>query len=206
MMKKIAISAFALLWCAGTAAAAPLVLPLNEPVFFQFNDLEQVNLANTLVVPGYAPAVGLQGNWGVVNFSSLQHGGVVSPNIDIGGGPTFFADDGPGGLTGQVTGIFYGIQNTSATTSTGGFLDLFWHDPGTDTITAACLAGTTCGPNAATVAQFTTGTFLVRLAFASGIDPLNATTFNKSNVDPTTLGGSGHTDGFANVVLSAPGA
>jgi hypothetical protein len=204
-MKRIALSAFALLCVAGTATAAPLVLPAGEPVFFQFNNLEQVNLANTLVVPGYAPAAGLQGNWGVVNLSSVQHGGVVAPNIDISGGPTFFADDGPGGTQGQITGIFYGVINTSPTSSTNGHLDLFWHDAGTDTITASCLSGATCGPTATTVAAFTSGTFLARLDFASGIDPLNPTTFTKSNVDPTVPGPAGHSDSFANVNLAAPG-
>ncbi len=83
MMKRIALTALALLGVAGTAGAATLVLPSNEPVYGQFNNLEQVNLANTLVVPGYAPAVGTQGTWGVFNISSLQHGGVVTVGIDI---------------------------------------------------------------------------------------------------------------------------
>jgi len=206
MMKRIALgSALALLVGAATASAAPIPIPTNEPVYGQFNNLEQVNLANNLTVPGYAPAAGLQGNWGVINIPSLQHGGVVAPNVDISGGPTFFSDDGPGGASGQITGIFYGVQNTSPTTSTGGFIDLFWHDPGQDTITASCLSGATCTPTAGTVAQFTSGTFLARLQFASGIDPLNATTFTSSNLNPTTPGGSGHSDAFANVVVGAGG-
>ncbi len=203
MMKRVALSAFALLCVARTAAAAPIFLPVNEPVYGQFNNLEQVNLANNLVVPGYAPAVGTQGNWGVYNISSLQHGAVANPNIDIGGGPIFFFDDGPGGTQGQITAIVYGVQFLTPTTATGGTIDLFWHDPGTDTITAACLAGTTCGPNAATVAQFTSGTFLARLNLASGISGPLVT--QQSNIDPSTLGGSGHSDGFANVLLGVPG-
>src|ERR1700736_3857098 len=112
MIKTIASSAFALLCVTGSAAASPLVLPGNTPVYFQFNNLEQVNGANNLVVPGYAPAVGTtQGNWGVFNVSSVQHGGVVSPHTDIGGGTPFFSDPGVGG--GQLTGIFYGINLTS---------------------------------------------------------------------------------------------
>jgi len=207
MRKRVLLASFALLCVARLSGAAPLALPGNSPIYFQFNNLEQVNLANNLIVPGYAPAVGTQGNWGVFNISSVQNGGVVSPHNDIGGGPTFFADDGPGGTAGQITGIFYGVQVTSAngTTATGGHIDLFWHDAGSDTITAACLAGG-CASDAATVAAFTSGTFLARLDFASGIDPLNATTFIKSNTDPTTQGGSGHADSFANVNTGVTGA
>lgn len=201
MTKRLVLTAFAILGIAGTAAAAPIALPTNEPVYGQFNNLEQVNLANNLTVPGYAPAAGLlQGNWGVINVSTLQHGGVVSPNIDIGGGSPFFVDGGVGGN--QITGIFYGVQNLSPTTSTGGTLDLFWHDAGT--IDASCLAGATCAPDAATVARFTSGTFLARIDFANGIS-VNPLVFTSSSTDVTTPGGSGRSDAFANVNLATVG-
>jgi len=212
-MKKIFLSAFAILFVAGTAAAAPLVLPSNTPIYFQFNNLEQANLSNTLVVPGGYNGVNTQGNWGVFNISSMQFGGVSIPHVDIGGGPTFFSDDGPGGTQGQITGIIYGIQATSATTANGGFVDIYWHDAGADTTLgttlageAACLAGTTCGPNAATVAAFTSGTFLARLDFASGINSLNPAVFEQSTTDPTTINASGETDAFLNVDLAHVGA
>jgi hypothetical protein len=212
MMKRVAlISAFALMVGAATAGAAPIPLPLNEPIYGQFNNLEQNNLLNNLVVPGYAPAAaegnGLQGSWGVLNISSLQHGGVVLTGVDISGGGAFFSDTGGGvGSQGQITGIFYGVDFLSPTTSTGGVVDLFWHDPGTSSIDASCLSGATCGPNAGTVALFTSGTFLARLRNNSGIDPANATVFTKTNVDPTTPGGSGHADSFLDVDTSVPGA
>lgn len=218
MMKRIALTAFALMGVAGTAAAAPIVLPSNEPIYFQYNNIEQANAANNLVVPGYAPAAafgtGTQGTWGMFNISSIQHGFAipVPPHNDIAGGPTFFADDGPGGATGQVTGIFYGLQfNGVQGNSTSGVLDVYWHDVGSDTIDASCLSGVTCLPDAATVARFTTGgggVLLARLIFASGIIP------NEAAVPPTTLasastptqgGASGHGDGFLNVDLGTPG-
>jgi hypothetical protein len=208
MMKQTVLTAFAILGIAGTAAAAPLALPGNEPVYFQFNNLEQTSLANDLVVPGYLPAVGMtQGNWGVFNISSVQHGGVSIPNLNISGGPGFFLDDGPGGTAGQITGIFYGIQNTSATTATSGFIDLYWHDAGSDPITAACLAGTGCGPNAATVGLFTSGTFLARLDFASGVIDGDPTTTISGSAPGTITGGAfGQADSFANVDTSVVGA
>ena len=39
-MRRFALTAFALLCGVGTAAAAPLALPPNTPVYFQFNNLE----------------------------------------------------------------------------------------------------------------------------------------------------------------------
>jgi hypothetical protein len=213
MMRRIALSAIALLCVAGTASAAPIVLPAGTPIYFQFNNLEQTNLSNSIIIPGGYNGVNTQGNWGVFNVSSMQFGSPTIPHIDISGGPTFFNDDGPGGTQGMITGIFYGVQNTSATTANGGFIDLFWHDAGADTTLgatiaaeAACLSGSTCGPTAATVTAFTTGTFLARLAFASGIDPLNPAVFIKGTTDPTTINASGEADSFANVVTSAGGA
>jgi hypothetical protein len=201
MKKFVAMSAFALLCAARTAGAAPLALPADSPIYFQFNNLEQVSTGN-LTVPGYAPAAGLtNNNWGIFNITSVQNGFPSIPNVDIAGGPGFFLDDGPNGTAGQVTGIFYGITLTGPTTATGGFIDLYWHEPGADTITAPCIAGATCAPDASTVAQFTSGTFLARLAFASGIDPLNGTTYIQSSTDPTTINTSGHADSFANVVV-----
>jgi hypothetical protein len=201
-MRRFALTAFALLCGVGTAAAAPLALPSNTPVYFQFNNLEVTSFANDLVVPGYAPAVGTQGNWGIFNVTSMQLGAVSIPNLNIGGGPVFFADDGPGGTAGQITGIFYGIQNTSATTATGGHIDLFWHDAGSDTITAACIAGG-CAPNAATVGAFTSGTFLARLNFNNGVIDGDPLTFIKGDAPNVIIGGAtGQADSFADVDLT----
>jgi len=211
MMKRIAFTSLALLWCAGTATAAPLALTPDNPTFFQFNNIEQVNFLNNLVVPGYAPATGLtQGNWGLFNVSSVQNGGVVccTPHNDIAGGPNYFSNDGPGGTAGQITGIFYGINFVTPTTATGGVLDLYWHDAGSDTIDTSCTSGTTCLPDAATVARFTTGgggQFLARLTFANGIIPGDGVTTLKSTTDPATQGGSGNADAFANVDTSIVG-
>ena len=208
MVKRIALTAFAVLCVAGTASAAPLVLPGQEPIYFQFNNIEQFNASNSLVVPGYAPAVGTQGNWGVINISSVQLGSVATPNVDIGGGPVFWFDDGPGGVQGQITGIFYGVQVTGPTTATGGTLDLFWQEPGADPITAGCLSntGNVCEPNAATVGLFTGGTFLARLNFASGIIPVDPVTTIESSINPATIGGgTGRADAFANVNTAVVG-
>lgn len=175
-------------------------------MYFQIVNLEQANPANNLTVPGYAPAAGVQGNWGVLTVPAILHGTVVRPNVDIANsGVMYLADDGPGGVRGQITGIYYGVQITSATTSTGGTIDLFWHKPNATYITASCVSGATCSPDAAAVTLFTSGTFLARLTLASGIDPANPLTFTKRDTDFTTPGAFGHADSFANVDTTMTG-
>ena len=205
-MKKTALRTLLLLCGVAAVGCAP-ALPPNEPLFFAVVNLEQVNPANNLTVPGYAPASGLQGQWGVLNIPMIRHGVVISPNVEIGpnGAAPFFVDDGPGGSAGQITAIFYGIQNTSATTSTGGTIDFFWHPSNASYITASCLSGVTCAPDAPTVALFTSGTFLARVKLASGIDSANATTFTKSDIAFTSTAGAGHAASFADVDTTKSG-
>lgn len=191
--------------------AAPIPLPAG-PVYFQFNNLEQVG-PNNIAVPGGSIDINgdgipdtpvAEGNWGVFNISSMQYGAVATPNTDINGGPTFFADDGPGGTSGQVTGIFYGLTLTGATTATGGWIDLFWEDAGADDVIATDLSGATYLPSARTGANaaghFTDGAFLGRLAFASGVINGDPITTLSSTVDPLNIQQTGIADSFANVV------
>jgi hypothetical protein len=186
----------ALLCIAGTALAGPISLPIGVPLFFQFDNLEQVSPSNGIVVLGINGGAA-QGNWGVMKLTSIQLGTITVPNQDIqGGGSIIFAD----GTTGQVSGIFYGINLTSATTATGGTLDLYWNDIGT----IGALNGTTYPANAATATLFTTGTFLARINFASGIIPGDATT-TIASTDLTTQGGTGFAGSFGNVNLTSVG-
>jgi len=194
-----AVIGLALLVGAGTAQSVPIPLPLG-PLYFQFNNLEQLDqsLTNSINVPGHGTA----GNWGVFNVSTIQLGAVATPNQDISGGTPFFTDGGIGGP--QVHGVFYGIDLVSGTRATGGSMDFYWSDAGT--IDANCMNGVGCAPNAATVAQFTSGTFLAHLDFASGSDPLVATNFITSTTDVTSNLNNGQANGFANVDAAAGGA
>lgn len=217
-----------------TVQAAPISIPAG-PIFGQFNNLEQIatgiidgdgdstnfnpaggdSMANNIVAPGGGIDVngdGVQdtpdteGNWGVLNVSSLQLGAVATPNEDISGGSTFFFDDGPSGAfgQGQVTGIFYGLTLTSPLTATNGWIDLYWEDDGDDDVTNTDLNGTTFLPSARTAAnkagKFTDGTLLARLEFASGIIPGDAVTTLTSDIDVTNITGSGQADAFGNVI------
>ncbi len=183
----------------GAVQSAPIPLPAG-PLYFQFNNLEQIDqsLTNSINVPGYGTA----GNWGVFNISTIQLGAVATPNEDISGGTPFFTDGGIGGP--QVHGIFYGIDLVSGTRATGGSIDFYWSDVGT--IDANCMNGVNCAPNAATIAQFTSGTLLGHLNFASGSDPLVATNFLTSTTDVTSNLNNGQANGFANVDAAAGGA
>lgn len=193
---------------AANAQSAPIPLQLG-PLYIQFNNLEQLDtsLTNNITVPG---GYGTAGNWGVFNVSTLQAGAVATDHEDISGGPAFFFDDGPGGIfgMGQITGIFYGINLTSPTTATGGHIEFYWHDVGFDFVTAACLNGVGCGPDAATVAAFTSGTPLAKLDFKPGIISGDNVTTLVSNLDVTAIDGSqpGFAEFFADVDLAWGGA
>jgi hypothetical protein len=193
-----------------SAMAAPMALP-GGPIFIQFSNLEQVGTTNpgfaekSLTADGSVKVSGTEFNWGVFNVSSIQAGAVATNHEDIAGGPNFFSNDGPGGTSGQVHGIFYGLNLGNALNhATGGFLDLYWTDAGSDTITATDTAGSTFSPGSRTdwnvAGKFTAGVLLARLAYASGaVDGDDSTTIS-SGADPTNLTGTGLADGFANVL------
>jgi hypothetical protein len=64
------LSCFSASWDWPPVARRQWLCLRKEPVFFKINNLEQVNPGNTLSVPGYPLASGLQGNWGVLTVSS----------------------------------------------------------------------------------------------------------------------------------------
>lgn len=214
--KLLAVALTSVLGATGTALAAPINLQAG-PVYFQFNNLEQIDtsLTNSIVAPGGGIDVNgdgtidtpnTEGNWGVFNLSSIQYGGIATPHQDISGGSAYFADDGPGDLfgQGQVSGIFYGLTLNSTTQATGGWMDIYWEDAATDDITSGDMNGLGITPSVRTAANqagiFTDGTLLARLEFASGITPGDTTTTLKSNIDVTNITGSGQSDAFANVI------
>lgn len=215
MRKTLTSAAIALALGAGAAQAAPITLPGAEPIFITFNNLEQIGPFNNIVVPGGGINVDgiagndtpdFEGNWGVFNITSLQLGSVAIPNRLIGGGTTFFSNDG---TEGQLSGIFYGLtitQDGTGKKATGGYLDLYWDDQ--TFITNDDLAGLTYTPADRTAAnkagKFTDGTFLVRLKFMPGIISGDASTTLQSNVDvsipQSDLENPGQANFFADVL------
>jgi uncharacterized repeat protein (TIGR01451 family) len=194
----------------GQAVAAPPDLP-GGPVYIQFNNLEQISTSNAI----QTPSGNTEGNWGVFNVSTIQSGAVATPNKDISGGTPVFFDDGPGGTQGQVHGIFWGLQKlpdsecpqspTAVLTlcGTSGYMDLYYSEPGSDTISSSDLSGDFSPANRTAdnqAGKFTTGTFLARLRFSSGIVDGNTSINLRGTFDSSTLTGSGDADSFANVV------
>lgn len=212
--KVLAAAITVAMGAAASVQAAPISLPGGSPIYFQFNNLEQVSGSNSIVVPGGAIDVNgdgvvdtpaTEGNWGGFNLSSIQNGGIATPNSDISGGDAFFVDDGTadGFGQGQVSGVFYGITITGETTATGGWIDLYWEDPADDDISSADLNGDYAPTNRTSANQFgkfTDGTFLARLAFMPGIIPGDGTTTIQSDTNPATQGASGQSDSFADVI------
>jgi hypothetical protein len=221
MKLKLAAAAAAAL-VGGTAFAAPIDLPTGG-IYFQFTNLEQVDIRTN---PDGTPLNGInngsggtEGNWGIAQLSVIRAGtpnpasanaGDIGNDIDNAGTPPVFADQIFPVFGGQVTAMFYGIQQTSISAagtvislaSTGGFIDLYWDQPGlagggTNAAIGTELPGGRTGESSFT--GFTDGEFLARLAFASGIDAGNATTFIQGTIDTSLANNSGSADSYANV-------
>lgn len=116
-----------------TVMAAPITLPVS-PLFIQYTNNEQFSLSNSIhSTDATTGAVTSEGNWGILQISSIVKGTALNPpGSDIqGGGATVFTDGGVGGP--QITGIFYGttVNPPSGLSATGGKIDLYWRDVGT---------------------------------------------------------------------------
>ncbi|MEI6804578.1 MAG: PEP-CTERM sorting domain-containing protein [Burkholderiales bacterium] len=207
------------------AMANPVALP-SGPLYFQFTNLEQtalgvnpltgIPLNNTNSCAGCSGAA--EGNWGVAQVSVMRAGkpspasagaGDLGNDINSAGTAPFFADQIFPTLGGQITAMFHGATQTSigqsgtlfSLQSTGGFIDLYWDDP---TLANTIVAIDTLTPGGrtgdASFTGVTDGIFLGRLAFASGINPANATTFIQGTIDTALANQSGSADSYANVV------
>ena len=206
--KPIHLLCSALLVSAGlvsAVSAAPIALP-GGPVVINFNNHEQISASNSIVAPSGAK----EGNWGIFTVNTIYKGGAIPATQLFGtSGPPIFADS----LSGQITGIFWGIRTITPGCPTcfdaaGGHLDLWWDNP-------SAVGGTFADLGIATPAQrtgdstftnFTDGTFLARVDFASGIDPTNSSVDIRGSVVPAAGGFVGVADSFANVDLTAGGA
>lgn len=221
IVSSLALTMGAAAFCS-TAFAAPFI-PDPGPTYFQFTNKEQVDIRTT---PAGAPVNNTstcagcsgapEGNWGIAQLSILRGGVVVNPgvignDIDNAGGVPQFVDLALPTALNQVTAIFWGITQTSIVTSgsvvslksTGGFIDLWYDEPGlvgggTLASIGTALPGSRTSDN--TFPTFTDGIFLGRLEFASGIDPLDATTFIQGTIDTSLANSSGSADSYANVV------
>jgi len=115
-----------------TVMAAPVTLPIS-PLFIQYTNNEQFSITNSIhSTDATTGAVTSEGNWGILQISSIVRGTALNPlGSDIqGGGANVFTDGGPGGP--QITGIFYGTTvNPGGLSAQGGVVDLYWRDVGT---------------------------------------------------------------------------
>lgn len=211
----------AALLASGGAAAFPG--PPSGPLFIQNVDSEQISTSNTITGPNNASpfsainSPGTEGNWGIVEITSIQQGTILNPvGSDIqGGGPFLFTNGQNGGQ--QILGIFYGVHFNSVTSTKslagGGVLDLYGfnsssQDVGTELANGANLAkrtaqneytGFTCAAG-----NTANCTFLARLDFVFGsngaadtidtivtpVDPGTSDGTSKSylNVDTSKIG------------------
>src|SRR5260370_40964842 len=91
-----------------TVMAAPITLPVG-PLFIQYTNDEQFSLTNSIhSTAATTGAVTSEGNWGILQISSIVKGTALNPTgSDIqGGGANEFPAAGAGGH--PITGSFYG--------------------------------------------------------------------------------------------------
>ena len=177
------------------------------PLFIQYTNAEQFSATNSIDGNGTAALAPAEGNWGIVQLTSIVQGTVLPPTgSDIqGGGTPIFFDQASGG---QITGIFYGVQVNplNPTQATGGFMDLYWQT-GTSVNVGSELAALT-GPtgkrtDANQYTGFTTGTFLAHLEFADGVLGNGTGVTISTGVVPGSADGTAKS--YQNVVLGQGG-
>lgn len=224
MKTKLALASLGMLLA--SSASAELFYPDLGPIYFQFTNLEQIDIGfnddgtlsnNTSTCSGCSGDP--EGNWGIAQLSVLRAGvenpdgvgpGVVDNDIDNAGTVPQFSDQLVPTSGNQITAIFYGVVQTSITAdgtvlslaSTGGFIDLYYDEPGLTGGGTTVAIGTENAPirdTDSTAGGYTDGILLARLAFASGIDPTNSTTFIEGTIDTSLANNSGSADSYANV-------
>lgn len=181
---------------AATTAAAPVALPAG-PLYIAFANREQI-------APLGADMGGnvIENNWGIFSVSSLAVGDTSTEPYNFDPGLQFWSQVG---TDQRITGMFYDIQPYASCSaaaplcSTGGFLDLWWQDDGSAAVLASAVPGDRTAPDQFN--NFTTGTFLARLAFASGINTGDGNITIEGNVVPVSGAGFfGVANSYANVV------
>jgi hypothetical protein len=173
MKRTLLFSAIALTF--STAAQAVYVPPSGQPLYIKFDNIEQISQTNSIESPSGAA----EGNWGVFEVSDISLGDLSSDPTFWGPiSPPIWQNESTDGA--EITGIFWGITNLSAVQctaagagicGTGGFLDLYWDSTPDGQLTTATTAQRTADDQ---FTNFTDGTFLVRLAFDSGIVPTDS--------------------------------
>lgn len=212
-MKRIAITAFALLGVAGVAAADPIAIPAGQPLVIDFENVEQINISANLSTCITVPdGRGCADNWGFIRIRTIDLSTVLKDHEQINeGGHTSLFNGNSATETAEIYGIFYGINiegcTGTACTASGGVLELYWHNNG-------LVAGngeivTNLNPDAASVNLVDTvdaDTFhLATLVFANGIIDNDGTTTVTSDINLFTSFGSGAANGYLNVDTAAGG-
>ena len=201
-MKKILALAFGAAMSFGAYAAPATQLPPG-PIYLKFSGQEQIAINGATTWAGSNEI-----NWGVFTVSTMERGSVNTPNDQIDPtGDIFFVNGLSGG---QVTGMFYGIEQGEASPTnpfpaTSGYMDLYWRDLSSMTKTTldTITPGVRCGFDCAT--GFTEGTFLARLFFDTGMDTIDPNNTIVGDQIPSSNGFSGTADSYASVDMSAGG-
>jgi len=202
MKKLLAFAAGTVMSMSAFAAPAPSTLPAG-PIYLKFSGQEQI------AINGAHTYGNNEINWGVILVSTAERGDVNTPHDAVDPNGDIFYVNGQGG---QITGMFYGIQQGSPSATnpfpaTGGYLDLYWRD--LDTMSKSTVSNTGIDPSIrideSHAAGFTEGQFLARIMFDTGMDTSNALNTIVGNQVPSSNGFSGQADSYGSIVTTAGG-
>jgi hypothetical protein len=201
MKKLLAFAVGAAMSVGAYAAPAPSALP-GGPIYLKFSGQEQIAINNATTFAGTNEI-----NWGVIIVSTAERGDVNTPHDAVDPNGDIFYVNGQGG---QITGMFYGVQQGTASATnpfpaTGGYLDLYWRD--TSTMTKSSVSNTAIDPSVRCgfdcAVGFTEGTFLARIMFDTGMDVSNPNNTIVGNQVPSSNGFSGQADSYGSIVVDA---
>jgi hypothetical protein len=192
---------------AAAAVAAPF-FPANGPTSIAFTNREQI--CASCILSGDTMS---ELNWGIAAVNTVRFGDITEPGATIEANLALFPQF-TAGATAQITAIFYGLKLDSFSggvlESTGGFLDVYYDEPGLGTggtivnINTLLPGGRT---SASTYTGITDGVLLAHLEFAAAVDPTEvAVTISGSAAGlPGTITGIGSAEGYGNVLLGFGG-
>ncbi len=202
MLKRLLQASLVFGATAVSVSAHAVFIPAAGPTYIKFDNREQFCSDNCITSGGVA-----EDNWGIALAATVSFGTVVVPGSTIALGLPQFTS----GASAQITAMFYGLQQESLVSgvleSKGGFMDLYYDEPGlVGGGTIVNIAGLLPGSRTALdqYAGITDGVFLGRIAFAAGVNPIDALTTitaNNSGFPDSLLSGSAM--GYGNAVVGA---
>jgi hypothetical protein len=207
-MKKTIVT-LAAAFASFSAIAAPAMTLPGGPIYLEYTGQEQIAINGA-----HTYTDGKEINWGVFVITALSAGNVATPNSLITKDTeeaAFFSNVASGG---QITGMFYGVQQGEQSASnpfpaTGGYLDIYWRDSSVAGFQAVGGKNNPSTPALRTdyshAKGYTDGVLLAHLRFDSGKDKTSKVNTIVGTQAPTDSTFDGMASSYLSVDMSVKG-